>query len=101
MIKILRLKKAIYLIVLGVIGLVIFRIMEVNDIESAIYVLRLSGILFLVGAAWSLYPILVAKKINDKEVQLDPTKQEEVIGVSVKEEGGVSIGAVKSEKDVV
>lgn len=79
MIKVLKLKKAIYLIILGIIGLIAFQIMEANKIESGIYLLRLSGILFLIGSVWLLYPILVAKKINDKEVQLEPDKHEDVI----------------------
>lgn len=79
MIKVLKLKKAIYLIIFGIIGLIAFQIMEANKIESGIYLLRLSGILFLIGSVWLLYPILVAKKINDKEVQLEPDKHEDVI----------------------
>ena len=79
MIKILKLQKAVYLIILGVIGLIAFKIMEANKVESGIYVLKLSGILFLTGALWFLYPILFAKKVNDDEVQLDPEKQDEAV----------------------
>lgn len=74
MIKVLKLQKAVYLIILGIIGLIAFKIMEANKIESGIYVLKLSGLLFLVGAVWFIYPILFAKKVNDMEVQLDPEK---------------------------
>lgn len=77
MIKILKLQKAVYLIILGIFGSIAYKIMEANKIESGIYVLKLSGMLFLIGALWFLYPILFAKKVNDDEVQLDPEKQNE------------------------
>lgn len=78
MIKILKLQKAVYVIILGIIGLIAYQIMSMNKIESSIYVLQLSGLLFLIGALWLLYPILFAKKVNDEEVQLDPAKHEEI-----------------------
>ncbi len=77
MIKILKLQKAVYLIILGVIGLIAHKIMEANKLDSGIYVLKLSGLLFLIGALWLIYPILFAKKVNEEEVQLDPEKQNE------------------------
>jgi uncharacterized membrane protein HdeD (DUF308 family) len=79
MIKVLRLQKAVYIIILGVIGLIAFKIMEANKIESAIYVLKFSGILFLIGSVWFLYPIFFAKKVNEVEVQLDPDKHEDSV----------------------
>lgn len=79
MIKILKLQKAVYLIIIGIFGSIAYKIMEANKIESGIYVLKLSGILFLIGALWFLYPILFAKKVNDDEVQLDPEKQNEAV----------------------
>ncbi|SMC69824.1 isoleucyl-tRNA synthetase [Pedobacter nyackensis] len=79
MIKVLRLQKAVYIIILGIIGLIAFKIMEANKIESAIYVLKLSGVLFLVGSVWFLYPIFFAKKVNEVEVQLDPDKHEDSV----------------------
>jgi uncharacterized membrane protein HdeD (DUF308 family) len=78
MIKVLKLQKAVWLIVLGIIGLVAFKIMEANKIESAIYALKFSGISFLAGAIWFVYPILQAKKVNEEEVQLDPEKHNEI-----------------------
>lgn len=77
MIKVLRLQKAVYVIILGVIGMIAYKIMSENHVESSVYVLKLSGLLFLIGALWFLYPILFAKKVNDVEVQLDPEKHEE------------------------
>jgi len=79
MIKVLKLQKAVYVIILGIIGLIAFKIMEANKIESGIYVLKLSGILFLIGAIWFLYPILFAKKVNEVEVQLDSDKHEDPV----------------------
>lgn len=79
MIKILKLQKAVYVIILGIIGLIAFKVMEANRIESGIYVLQLSGVLFLIGALWILYPIFFAKKVNDTEVQLDPEKHDEAV----------------------
>lgn len=79
MIKVLKLQKAVYLIVLGIIGLIVFKVMEANKVDSGMYVLRLSGLLFLVGSIWFLYPIIFAKKVNDSEVQLDPEKHEETV----------------------
>ncbi|MOA44145.1 hypothetical protein D3C78_1663760 [compost metagenome] len=79
MIKVLKLQKAVYVIILGIIGLIAFKIMEANKIESGIYVLKLSGILFLIGAIWFLYPILFAKRVNEVEVQLDSDKHEDPV----------------------
>lgn len=79
MIKVLKLQKAVYIIILGIIGLIAYKILEANRIDSALYVLKLSGVLFLVGGLWFLYPILFAKKVNDVEVQLDPEKHEETV----------------------
>lgn len=77
MIKVLKLQKAVYVIILGIVGLIAFKIMEPSNSAASIWVLKISGLLFLVGALWFLYPILFAKKVNDEEVQLDPEKQTE------------------------
>lgn len=90
MIKVFKLRKAVCLMVLGILSLIAFKIMEANKIESAIYVLKLSGVLLLVGASYTVYPILVAKKINNDEVQLDPDKNTEV-------NSGVQIGSTNSD----
>jgi hypothetical protein len=78
MIKVLKLQKAVYVILLGIIGLIAYQIMSMNKIQSSIYVLKLSGLLFLIGSLWLIYPILFAKKVNDQEVQLDPEKHAEI-----------------------
>lgn len=79
MIKVLKLQKAVYLIILGIVGLIVFKVMEANKIESGLYVLKLSGLLFLAGAVWFVYPIMFSKKINDVEVQLDPEKHGDAV----------------------
>lgn len=79
MIKILKLQKAVIVIILGVIGLITYKVMEANKMESSVYVLKLSGVLFLVGALWFLYPILFAKKVNETEVQLDSEKHDDIV----------------------
>jgi VIT1/CCC1 family predicted Fe2+/Mn2+ transporter len=83
MIKVLRLQKAVYLIILGVIGLIAYKITEANRIDWAVYILQFSGLLFLIGAIWMVYPIFFAKKVNAEEVQLDPEKHEEDTDPSV------------------
>lgn len=80
MIKVLKLQKAVYVIILGIMGLIAFKIMEPSNSVASVWVLKISGLLFLVGALWFLYPILFAKKVNDEEVQLDPEKQAEATG---------------------
>lgn len=78
MIKVLKLQKAVYVIVLGVIGLIAYQIISMNKIAASIYVLQLSGLLFLIAALWLIYPILFAKKVNEEEVQLDPEKHPQI-----------------------
>lgn len=79
MIKVLKLQKAVFLIILGIIGLIAYKIMDSNRIDSSVYVLRVSGLLFLVGGLWFAYPIIFSKKVNDEEVQLDPEKHDEIV----------------------
>lgn len=78
MIRKLKLQKAVLAFILGIIGLVAYKIMNANGLDSSIYALEFSGLMLVAGAVMFLYPILFAKK--DKEgitVELDPEKQEE------------------------
>lgn len=77
MIKVLKLQKAVMAIVLGIIALIVYKVMSVKDMESSIYVLELSGLLFVMGALLFLYPIFFAKKDKEGNVELDPEQQEE------------------------
>lgn len=73
MIKVLKLQKAVILIILGIISLVVFLIMREQKNEAAIYFLEAAGVLFIIGALMFLYPILFAKKDSRGDVQLDST----------------------------
>ncbi|MNR19450.1 hypothetical protein D3C85_1362430 [compost metagenome] len=77
MIKVLKLQKAVLVIILGIVALIAYKVMSVNDMDSSIYVLELSGLLFVTGALLFLYPIFFAKKDKEGNVELDPEQQEE------------------------
>lgn len=74
MIKILKLQKAVYAIVLGIIALIISQIMSSNDTKGSSFVLGVSGVLLIIGALMFLYPILFAKKVDTEgeNVKLQP-----------------------------
>lgn len=74
MIKLLKLRKAVFLIVLGFLALITSRIMSVKDIEGSSFLLGVAGVLFIIGSLMFLYPILFAKKIDNdsKKVELKP-----------------------------
>jgi hypothetical protein len=75
MIKVLRLKKGVYAIILGVIALVAYSIVSADDPEEGMYLLQIAGVCFFVGALLFLLPIVLAKKDNKGKVQLDPEKR--------------------------
>jgi hypothetical protein len=85
MIKILRLKKGVIAIILGVIALIVAQIMSSKHIESSNIVLSISGILLILGSLVLLYPILFAKKIDNEgeEVELKPAAKEPLDGDNV------------------
>ena len=64
MIKLLKLRKAVYLIVLGVLAVIAAQIMNVKEISGAQFVLGIAGALFIIGSLMFLYPILFAKKVD-------------------------------------
>ncbi len=72
MIKVLKLQKAVIAIIIGILSLVVYLILREQKIDSAIYFLEASGVLFILGALMFLYPILFAKKDDDGAVQLNP-----------------------------
>lgn len=79
MLKVLKLHKAVYAIILGVLLLAVAQIMTERKIEGNTIVLAFSGVFLIIGALLFLYPILFAKKI-DKEgskVELQPMGSEE------------------------
>ncbi len=78
MLKVLKLKKAVYFIILGILALIAAQIMSVKKIEGSNMILGISGALLIVGALMFLYPILFAKKVHNEEhnVELQPVGKE-------------------------
>lgn len=77
MIKVLKLQKALIAIILGIVALVVYKVMNVNNIESSVYVLELAGLFFVAGALMFMYPIIFAKKDKEGCVELEVEKQAE------------------------
>ncbi|WGQ08218.1 isoleucyl-tRNA synthetase [Pedobacter gandavensis] len=77
MIKVMKLQKAVYAIILGVIALVVYIIMATSGQHYNIYALELAGLCFMVAAILFLYPLWTAKENGRGEVELDVEKQEE------------------------
>ncbi|MFC4213520.1 isoleucyl-tRNA synthetase [Pedobacter lithocola] len=75
MIKLLKLQKAVLVLILGILSYIAYLILDANEVDSARYLQILSGILVMVGALWLLYPILFAKKDGEgnAEIKTDPT----------------------------
>jgi len=72
MIKILKLQKAVFAIILGVIALVAYLILDANEIDWSRYVLEASGLFLMLAALLFFYPILFARKDKEGCVELDP-----------------------------
>lgn len=75
MIRILKLQKAIFAIILGVIALVVYKVLVEQKNEASKYFLEAAGCLFMLGALMFLIPILFSKKDNAGCVELDPQMQ--------------------------
>ena len=75
MIKLLKLQKAVLVLILGVLSFVAYRILSANEVSWARYFQILAGILVMVGALWMLYPVLFAKQDKDgnAEIITDPS----------------------------
>ncbi len=78
MIKQLRLRKAVIIVILGVVALIIAKIMEANRVDGISIVLGISGGLLILGSLLFLYPVLFAKKVDTdgKKVELQPVAKE-------------------------
>jgi drug/metabolite transporter superfamily protein YnfA len=72
MIKTLKLQKAVFAFILGLIALIVYIVLAQQKNDSATYFLEAAGLLFMVGALMFLYPILFAKKDRAGCVELDP-----------------------------
>lgn len=79
MIRLLKLQKAVFAMILGIVALIIAQVMISNKSVGAKYVLGLAGFFMMVGAFLFLYPILFAKKNpdNGEEVHLRPIAKQE------------------------
>jgi len=75
MIKLLKLQKAVFILIAGVLSFIAYKILDANEVKGSIYLQMLAGVLIIIGALWLLYPILFAKKDNDgnAEIITDPT----------------------------
>jgi len=75
MIKLLKLQKAVFVLILGVLSYITYRILDSYEVSWARYMQILAGVLVMLGALWMLYPILFAKKDDDgnAEIITDPT----------------------------
>ena len=73
MIKLLKLQRPFFLIVLGVLCYIATFFLKPN-VSNDYYLKELSGGLLMIGALWALYPILFAKRDNDgnAEIKTDP-----------------------------
>ncbi|UKT63074.1 isoleucyl-tRNA synthetase [Pedobacter mucosus] len=75
MIKLLKLQKAVFVLILGVLSFIAYKILDANEVSGARYLQMLAGVLVMIGALWMLYPIVFAKKDGDgnAEIVTDPT----------------------------
>ena len=80
MIKLLKLQKAVLVLIAGVVFYILYLILDASEVSGARYLQVLAGILVMVGALWMLYPILFAKKDDDgnAEIITDPTVEASV-----------------------
>lgn len=74
MIRLLKLRNAVYAIILGILALIAAQIMSSQRIEGSKVVLAIAGILMIVAALLFLFPIIFAKKVetDEKNVELKP-----------------------------
>jgi len=79
MIKVLKLQKAVYAIILGVLALIAAQLMSSQKVEGSDIMLTISGILLIIGALLFLYPILFAKKVDSEgeSVELKPVAKDD------------------------
>ena len=81
MLKVLKLQKAVYVIILGILALVAAQIMSEHKVDGSNLVLGISGAFLIIGALLFIYPILFAKKVDaeGEKVELQPVAKESVV----------------------
>jgi uncharacterized membrane protein HdeD (DUF308 family) len=70
MLKVLKLQKAVYVIILGILALIAAQIMSKNKVDGSNFILGLSGAFLIIGALMFIYPILCAKKVDNEGVKV-------------------------------
>nr|WP_199076625.1 isoleucyl-tRNA synthetase [Pedobacter sp. ASV19] len=75
MVKVLKLQKAVIVIILGLLLLIPYKVMSINRMDSSIYFLEASGALLIIGALMFLYPILLGKKDKEGNIELDAEQE--------------------------
>lgn len=70
MIKLLKLQKAVLVLVAGVLSYILYLVLDASNVDGARYLQMLAGVLVMVGALWFLYPILFAKDDGDGKVEI-------------------------------
>lgn len=78
MLKVLKLQKAVYVIVLGILAGIAAQIMSKNKVDGSNFILGISGAFLIIGALMFIYPILFAKKVDSEgeKVELQPVGKE-------------------------
>jgi len=78
MLKVLKLQKAVYVIILGILTLIAAQIMSKNKVDGSGLLLGISGVFLIIGSLMFLYPILFAKKVDGEgeNVELQPMAKE-------------------------
>lgn len=72
MFKVLKLQKALVVIILGVIALFTYIIMSQKKMPGSQYVLEASGVCLMLGGLLFLYPIFFSRKDKEGCIELDP-----------------------------
>ncbi|MBC7418786.1 MAG: isoleucyl-tRNA synthetase [Pedobacter sp.] len=70
MIRLLKLQFPLLLIVVAVLFYVTGKILSVNGAHQKYYFKETAGVLLIIGACWSMYPILFAKKDSNGNVEI-------------------------------
>jgi len=75
MIKLLKLQKAVFVLIAGLLSFITYKILDAYDVKGSVYFQMLAGVLVMIGALWLLYPILFSKSDGEGKADIitDPT----------------------------